>query len=192
MTPCKTFSKIAGVPYDPLQNFLQNGHFVPYDPVVQYSLSKQTHRSTFWPFYNQNWWFGYVSFWKYYTTYSNSEDGVDDSLSDPCSWPTLSSGDSLCVAKSTFFRRRLILLALSFFLMKSFSWECLVKMIFIFRKIINCSWILEFGNFNNISAWIPSPLPSCNTDCERATDCQRATGFGPPENLHAGNLDCIY
>ena len=33
MTPSKTFSKIAGVPYDPLQNFLQNGHFVPYDPV---------------------------------------------------------------------------------------------------------------------------------------------------------------
>ena len=33
MTPSKTFSKIAGVPYDPLQNFLQNGHFVPYDPA---------------------------------------------------------------------------------------------------------------------------------------------------------------
>ena len=33
MTPSKTFSKIAGVPYDPLQNFLENGHFVPYDPV---------------------------------------------------------------------------------------------------------------------------------------------------------------
>ena len=33
MTPSKTFSKIAGVPYDPLQNFLQNGHFVPYDSV---------------------------------------------------------------------------------------------------------------------------------------------------------------
>ena len=29
----KTFPKIAGVPYDPLQNFFQNGHFVPYDPV---------------------------------------------------------------------------------------------------------------------------------------------------------------
>ena len=33
MTPSKTFSKIAGVPYDPLQNFLQNVHFVPYDSV---------------------------------------------------------------------------------------------------------------------------------------------------------------
>ena len=29
----KTSLKIARVPYDPLQNFLQNGHFVPYDPV---------------------------------------------------------------------------------------------------------------------------------------------------------------
>ena len=26
------------VPYDPLQNFLQNGHFVPYDPLVLYLL----------------------------------------------------------------------------------------------------------------------------------------------------------
>ena len=29
----KTFPKIASVPYDPGQNFLQNGLFVPYDPV---------------------------------------------------------------------------------------------------------------------------------------------------------------
>ena len=29
----KTFPKIASVPYDPGQNFSQNGLFVPYDPV---------------------------------------------------------------------------------------------------------------------------------------------------------------
>ena len=33
MTQGKTFCKITGVPYDPGQNFSQNGLFVPYDPV---------------------------------------------------------------------------------------------------------------------------------------------------------------
>ena len=33
ITLVKTSLKIARVPYDPLQNFLQNGHVVPYDPV---------------------------------------------------------------------------------------------------------------------------------------------------------------
>ena len=33
MTQGKTFCKITSVPYDPGQNFSQNGFFVPYDPV---------------------------------------------------------------------------------------------------------------------------------------------------------------
>ena len=33
MTQGKTFCKITSVPYDPGQNFSQNGLFVPYDPV---------------------------------------------------------------------------------------------------------------------------------------------------------------
>ena len=36
ITLVKTSLKIARVPYDPLQNFFQNGHFVPYDPLPLY------------------------------------------------------------------------------------------------------------------------------------------------------------
>ena len=38
ITLVKTSLKIARVPYDPLQNFLQNGHFVPYNPVPYHPL----------------------------------------------------------------------------------------------------------------------------------------------------------
>ena len=33
ITFVKISLKIARVPYEPLQNFLQKGHFVPYDPL---------------------------------------------------------------------------------------------------------------------------------------------------------------